>query len=62
MVELKVERNENAGPIEIKTGELPQGITVEAQAIPDGESAGNLIVKAAQALGDEPLKLLFQVN
>ncbi len=61
-VELKVERNENKGPIKINLGELPKGITVEAPEIPEDKSAGQMIVKAAQSLGDEALSSSFQVT
>ncbi len=61
-VELKVERNGNEGPVEIKLGELPKGITVEAPEIPAEESAGSLTVKAAQSLGDEPLATSVEVT
>ncbi|NLS98227.1 MAG: terpene cyclase/mutase family protein [Planctomycetaceae bacterium] len=61
-VELKVERNGNEGPVEIKLGELPKGITVEAPKVSAEESAGSLTVKAAQSLGDEPLATSVEVT
>lgn len=61
-VELKVERNENQGPIKVELGELPKGITVEAPEIPDGKSSGEMTVKAAESLGDELLAQSIKVT
>lgn len=61
-VELTVERNDNAGPIEFQLGELPKGVSVETPAIAEDKSAGQMIVKAAQSLGDEPLAASFKVT
>ncbi len=61
-VELQVERNGNEGPIEIKLGQLPKGITIEVPKIAEKDSAGNLTVKAAQSLGDEPLTTSVEVT
>ncbi len=61
-IELVVERNDNQGPIEFLLEELPKGVSVEAPAIAEDKSKGQMIVKAAQSLGDEPLTASFKVT
>ena len=61
-IELAVERNDNTGPIEFELGELPKGVSVETPTIAEDKSAGQMIVKAAQSLGDEPLTASFQIT
>lgn len=54
-VDLKVERNGNEGPIQVKIDGAPQGVTVKAEEIPKDASAGQLQLSAAQTLGDAEL-------
>ena len=61
-VELKVQRNDNKGPVEIKLGATPKGITVDAPAIAEDASAGEMTVKAAQSLGDASLDATVEVT
>jgi hypothetical protein len=61
-VGLQVERNENEGAIEVALSGVPDGVTATALEIPDGESAGELALAAAQKLGDEELKATITVN
>ena len=61
-VEVKIERNENAGPIEVELGELPKGIAVDIPEIAADKSEGDLIVKAAESLGDEALDASIKVT
>ena len=61
-VEVKVERNGNNGPVKLELGELPKGISAETPDIPEGKSTGQMVVKAAESLGDEPLTLSLKVT
>ena len=61
-VELKVERNDNNGPIKIETADLPKGITVEVAEIAADKSAAEMVVKAAQSLGDADLAASLKVT
>ncbi len=51
-VELKVERNDNEGPVTVQVEGAPEGVTVKAAEIPKDKSAGQLELTAAQTLGD----------
>ncbi|NLF67993.1 MAG: terpene cyclase/mutase family protein [Candidatus Anammoximicrobium sp.] len=61
-VALQVTRNENAGPIQVRVEGAPEGLTVKAAEIPDGQSAGQLEVKAAPTLGDTALAAKLAVH
>jgi len=61
-VELKVERNENKGPITIEVDGLPEGVTAKAADIAEGESTGQLQLAAAQSLGDTELPASLSVK
>ena len=54
-VELKIERNDNEGPIQVQIDAAPEGITAKAEEIAKEESTGQLDLAAAQTLGDEEL-------
>lgn len=62
VVEVKVERNDNAGPIQVQVAELPQGVTAEKVEIPADASSGQVKVAVAESLGDERLMTTLQIS
>ncbi len=61
-VEVKVERNENAGPIQVQVADVPEGVTAEGIEIPADASSGKLEVVAAEKLGDEKMMATLKVT
>lgn len=51
-VPITIRRNGNLGVVELVAQAPPAGITVEGGSIPAGTSKGELVVKAAETLGD----------
>ncbi len=61
-VAVQVARNENAGPIQVRVEGAPEGLTVKAAEIADGQSEGRLEVQAAPTLGDTALAAKLTVH
>jgi hypothetical protein len=61
-VEVKVERNDNEGPIKVEPAGAPKGVTVKPIEIPKDQSAGQLELAAAETLGNEELKATLRVK
>ncbi|MCY2991770.1 MAG: terpene cyclase/mutase family protein [Planctomycetota bacterium] len=62
VVELKVERNGNEGPLEVLIGGMPEGVSAKAAKIEAGSSAGPLELAAAPTLGDAELAAKLSVT
>lgn len=56
-VPITIDRKGHLGIIEIGVDNPPEGITVEGGTIPAGTSRGELVVKAAETLGDNDLSV-----
>ncbi|MFM8413616.1 MAG: hypothetical protein ACKOCX_02730 [Planctomycetota bacterium] len=54
-VPIAIKRNNNHGIIEITAGTIAGGISVQGVSIPAGTSRSELVVKAAESLGDQEL-------
>ena len=61
-IELKIERNGNEGPAEIRVEGAPAGLTAKVGPIADAASTGQLEILAAETLGDEALEATLQVS
>ncbi len=61
-VELQVERNENAGAIQIAIEGVPEGVSATPPEIPAGESSGPLELTASEELGDKRLEATLRVK
>lgn len=62
VVELKVERNGNAGPIQVQVADVPEGIAASAVPIAPEASAGPLELQADMFLGDAELSANLSVT
>lgn len=61
-VPVKLQRNGNLGIIDLVVENPPEGITVQAASIPAGTSRCELVVKAAETLGDTELSADVQLT
>lgn len=62
VVELKIERNGNEGPLPIQVAGLPEGLLAKATQIEAGSAAGPLPLAAALTLGDAELAVELAVT